>query len=78
MRYAAPAGHGSSEWGVACSGSVNYFVISEPFCGNSKLVEWRVAILLRAMRLRRDDRKRIGLFFLTQLTKFQEFDCIKL
>ena len=35
-------------------------------------------ILLRAARLLRDDGKRIGLFFLTKLTEFQEFDFIKL
>ena len=38
---------------------------------------YRINIRLRATRLRRDDGKRIGLFFLTKLTKFQEFDYIK-
>ena len=36
-----------------------------------------MSILLRATRLPSDDGLRIGLFFLTKLTKFQEFDCIK-
>ena len=76
-RCATPAGQECSGWRVTGGGSVD-FVNLEPFCGNAKPVEWRVAILLRAMRLRWDDRKRIGLFFLTKLTKFQEFDCIKL
>ena len=38
---------------------------------------YRMSILLRATRLPSDDGLRIGLFFLTKLTKFQEFDCIK-
>jgi hypothetical protein len=57
MRYAAPAGHGSSEWGVACSGSVNYFVISEPFCGNSKPVE-RVRLSICHEKVRKNTKKK--------------------